>query len=364
MTSLASRQNWAIVGIACALVLATRVEAASHVGWVWANQPNATSTYAPESLNSYNSSGGQISITPVGTGLYIVDFAGLYNAQHLNNVQVVATDTNGYCTADGWDAEGAGRGAEMEVACFDASGNPANEFFSLEYQQRTSAFGSATKGIAFLLANQPTSTSYTPNASYNFNSTGAANTITRNAPGTYMVIIPGLSGVHSDIQVTAYGGSAARCALTDWGPNASGGAQTFVFCLDGSGNRSDTEFSLAYAVDEPFGLTSSATANGAWAYTNRDGATKPYKPEKDYQYNGFGTGALTAVANSTGNYTVTIPGSLSFSHSHVLVTSSYGTTGAYCNVLDWGGQTINVGCYSQGGAPVTTQFFVAFQTED
>ena len=52
---------------------------AAHSGFVWSN--NATSAigvpYTPNPLFAYNSTGGAVTITRTGTGLYLVTFAGL-----------------------------------------------------------------------------------------------------------------------------------------------------------------------------------------------------------------------------------------------------------------------------------------------
>ena len=78
-------------------------DAATNVGWVLANQPYGSGTYTPDPAYSYNSSGGPITISKFSGGSYTVDFGGLYNGAHLNNVQVSAYGLTAYCTSDGWD---------------------------------------------------------------------------------------------------------------------------------------------------------------------------------------------------------------------------------------------------------------------
>lgn len=367
--------------LTCLAAIAPASAADGHtaIGWVLANQPNATAPYTPTVAASYNSSGGSITITNGSTGIYQVNFGSLYNKLNLNNVQVVAAGgptggaTSGYCLLLGWNGKGTGNGAQMDIGCVDANGNLSPTQFFLEYQQRTSPFGSSAGGIAFLYADQPTAASYTPNTAFNFNSTGTSTnqnyaTVVRNSTGSYSVTIPGLESVHSDVQVTALSNVApARCKVGHWLSNGNGGTSINVLCFNSSGSAADEYYSLAYSVNEPFGLTSSATARGAWARANCDTCTTTYTPSAKYQYSGFATGKLTSVEGSAGSheYRVAIPGSLTFSHSHEMVTA-YGDNSDYCNIDAWLPQTaeVNVACYAQGGAGANSDFGAVFQTEE
>jgi hypothetical protein len=347
--------------MACAIAAAmiAPAQAQTSVGWVWGNEPDATGTYTPDATYSSNSSGGGITITPLGTGEYQVDFDGLYNSAHLNNVQVSAYETSGYCTVMYWDAEGGNNAAEMVVKCFDINGNPANSYFTLLYQQRTAPFGGPGKGMAFLWANEPTQQNYTPSSDYNYNSTGSANSIARNSVGNYTAFLPGLPGMHSDVQVTEYG-ATARCKVENW-TSAGGGTLVNVLCFDNTGAAADEYYSLAYAADMPFGQIPAKTSRGAWAWANKDTAGKTYKPSTVYQFSSFKTGKLTALRTGTGSYTVSIPGSLDYAQSNMLVTG-YGDGSGYCNIVSWGTDTMNVQCYTQGGSPADSQFDMSFQT--
>jgi hypothetical protein len=89
-----------------------------------------------------------------------------------------------------------------------------------------------------------------------------------------------------------------------------------------------------------------------------------YTPSEKYQYNGFGTGYLTAQKGATGRYTITIPGNLSYSHSNVLVTAVGQFRGeeTYCRIVSRGTRTITVQCYDALGDNANSQFNVVFQT--
>ncbi|HLY05812.1 MAG TPA: hypothetical protein VKR31_08705 [Rhizomicrobium sp.] len=352
----------------CALALAStniaqaRDASTPHnfVGWVWGNEPTATSCYTPSTSYSYNSQNGSIQICPLGTGDYEVEFGSLYHAQP-DDIQITAYDTSGYCVSNGWGPSGSTLIAY--VGCYDANGNPQNDYFTLLYQARTKDFGKSKKGIAFLWADEPTSSSYTPSSSYQFNSTGGTNTIVRESAGSYIATIPGLYYEHSDVQVTTYDG-AARCKVNSWGPGSGGGTDIYIQCYNSAGSPADEYYDLAYAVKEPFGLTTAAHSTGAWAWADDDTSTSVYTPSTYYQYNGFRTGKLTAQKLGTGTYAVYIPGTLAYNTSHVLVTAYGSDNSNYCNTYFWGSSEAEVLCYAQGGVPADTQFDLTFQTAE
>jgi hypothetical protein len=234
----------------------------------------------------------------------------------------------------------------------------------LLYQSRSGTFGSASAGLAFLWADEPTTASYTPELEYQYNSTGGTNTILRNSVGNYYATLPGFTGNGGDVQVTAYG-APARCKVGALG-GGDAGAIVKVLCFDTSGVAADEEFDLAYAVKEPFGLTTASNSHGVWAWANRPNDTVSYEPPAPEQYNGFATGRLTAQKLGTGQYAVNIPGQLSYRSSTILATG-YGMGADYCNTSNWvsnaTANTVYVNCYKQGGMPVDAEFDMTLQTQ-
>jgi hypothetical protein len=363
MTMQSLRQVGLVAVIACALGYATAADsAASNVGWVWADEANATSAYTPPAASSYNSRGGAITVTPLGTGEYEVSFAKLYDGNS-DNIEVTGFQTSGYCTSAGWTPSG--KTLNAYVHCFDAGGNRANSTFTLLYQSRNALFGSYNTGLAFVWASCPTAcASYTPGSAYSYNSSGGTNTIARNVLGNYTVVIPGISKYDGAVQVTAYGSNAARCTLDGFGPEGGFSTQATVQCFDGTGAPADEMFDLAFSRGQSFGLTKAAASHGTYALADKDAVTTAYTPLKPAQYNGFGTGFLTAQKTSKGNYTVTLPGDPQYLTSNVLVTASIvgPATHNYCNVAGWGGAALYIACYAPGGGFVDSQFDVAFQS--
>jgi hypothetical protein len=358
-----SRMMLAGLAFALAATVTNPAHGGNSVGWVWGNTPNATSAYTPDPSHSYNSTGGSIAVVPISTGYYEVEFGSLYDGAP-SNVLVSAYDTSGSCVPSGWSASGAT--VDAYVSCVDATGNPANTYFTLLYQSRKAPTGNAGKGLAFLLADQPFAKNYTPDKLHQYNSAGKINTIKRYdfiGGGGYLVTIPGLTATGGDVQVTAYGGG--RCNIVSWSSNAEG-TTVNVDCSDPKfydGLRTNESFLLAYAIDKPFGFTEGTNPRGAWVFANQAEHWGSYTPDTNYQYNGFSPGKLTVAYKGMGQYTVTIPGSRSYTNSIAIVTanSNNGWQDYYCNVAGWEATSVNVACYSHDGKPSPAGFDLTFQ---
>jgi len=367
-------------GFACLLSLAGAPSAyALHrVGWVFADQPDATAAYTPKAQYSFNSAKGSVTVTPGGGvtgGTYVVTFTKLYqNAPQYvpDNVQIsVADGTSAHCTAGGWGQEDpSDTTANVTVQCYDKLGNPTNAAFTLLYQIRSAPFGSAANGLAFLVQGSAGSVAETTDP---YNSTGGNNMVTKSnqvgiGAGNYTVTLPGMTRIGGDVQVTSLYGATeagpAHCGLVRWTAAASRGTTITVQCYrDKNGSPNYSGFVLAYAIGEPFGtlLPGDGTLGGAWLFANDLRSTSPYTPLPSHQYNGFRTGPLTAQKIGTGTYAVTIPGALTYSTSTALVTA-VGAGNGYCNLAGWGHATVNVVCYNRAGALADSRFNVTLQT--
>jgi hypothetical protein len=353
-----------VAGLACMLTVAATAlaHAGNNVGWVWADDPSASSSYTPDTYYSYNSAGGSITITPYGAGEYLVEFGGLYDGSP-DNVQVTAYYTTGYCEATSW---GGGSGTvDAYVQCYNASGSRANNYFTLLYQSHSSGFGNAKVGQAYIWTNDPTAKSYVPDSEWSYNSTGGMNSVRRHSAGNYTVTLPGLTKTGGNVQVTAYTSLynepvPARCKVVEWSSGSSG-TKVNVQCYNSGGLPADEYFSLLYSIGVPMAVTEGYAAKGAWAWANNAESTSAYRTDTTYQYNEFETGRLTSQKTGTGVYLVTIPGSLSYAPSLVLVTA-YGGGANYCNVDGWSTSQISVNCFNAGGVESDTQFDVTLQT--
>jgi hypothetical protein len=350
---------------AAASVMAVPADASDQIGWVYADQPTLTTPYSPNAAYSYNSSGGGITITRMSKGFYQADFADL-NSTKPSNVQVTAVGGNSQCASSGWS--GSGSDVTAYVTC--VGGNTTgytDSAFTLFYQARSALLGNANKGLAFVLSDELLPDNYEPGAAYSYNSTGGTNSITGDAYGQYTVFLPGLTKKGGTVQVTAWNGDempggGARCR-TGGSFTSSSGTTVGVLCFDFGGEAGPEEFTLVYSLDEPLAETPGVTLNGAYAWANKPSETTVYTPPSAYNYNGFGTGKLTAQNTGTGRYAIGIPGSPNFSSSTVLLTTintASNTDSNYCNV----GQLfpITVNCFKQDGKPINSAFIVNFQT--
>jgi hypothetical protein len=329
-------------------------EAATRIGWLWADQPATAGPYTPDPSYSFNSVGGAVSVTRLAKGVYRASFGGLSSLDP-SNVLVTAYDFNGWCNSFGWGGDG--DTVLATVNCFNYKGNPADAQFTLVYQSHSGTFGDAEKGTGFVWAGNPGTTDYTPDSAYSYNSTGGTNTVHRALTGNYEVTLPGFDLVGGTVQVTAYGPSANRCKVGGWGVH-EGGTTIAVICFDKTGAAADTPYELVYSRNVPVAYKSLATTTGAYAWAQRRRPAVTYKPSKIYQYNNMSVGKLTAGRYDKGRYHVDIPGSPSFSSSNVLVTAE-GFNNTYCNVVGW--YPIDVDCFRQGGQRIDAQFDVATQ---
>lgn len=99
-------------------------------------------------------------------------------------------------------------------------------------------------GAAFVAADQPTTTLYTPSTRYQWNSAGMPSFVLRTGVGEYIVKTPGLGCLGGNVQITAYGASAARCKVAAWlgfGPVLA----TSVRCFLGD-DPVDSQFILSF----------------------------------------------------------------------------------------------------------------------
>ena len=344
---------------AIALFAAATQVHAQAIGFVWNNNPTTKGTTTPDSSYSYNSSGGAISITRNSKGNYTVDFAGLGDSFY-SDVQV-----NGYgpgsdfCNVAGWYSPN-GTDVEIGVLCYTHAGVPADHSFTLLYQARTSS-DPTTPDVAFLWANQPTASSYTPSGLYQYNVFGGTNIITRNSKGNYSATLPGFTTTGGTVIVTAYGSTPAHCQVTDWGSGGSGTVVN-VNCTNTAGVATDSEFDLVYSIYETAGYGADSDAGGAiWAFNDTD--KSPYDVTGTYSI-GIDGIDMYAQRLGTGQYAWTMTVDDTWTSSNVVATA-YGAPGNYCTTKEWLSSstttTVYINCFNSAGTPANTRFTATFQ---
>jgi hypothetical protein len=215
--------------------------------------------------------------------------------------------------------------------------------------------------MAYVWADQPSSASYMPNLSYQFNSTGATNTITRTGIGAYVVWLPGLGESYGHVQVTAYGSGSERCKVAGWGPSGTT-QQVYVRCFTSAGLPVDTRYTLTYVKDTSI-VSSSYPSVGAGTVSAYAWADQPssasYTPNLRYQFNYVSGVTNTITRLGTGSYAVNFPGQ-NLSSGDVQVTA-YGSGSEFCKVAYWNPSAgVRVKCFDSTGTPKDTDYDVTF----
>jgi len=214
------------------------------------SSPSYNTTGSPYSWNSAAAGGAAITHTP-GTGSYVVTLAG----QNMSGgtVEVTALGVSSeYCKVAGWG------GNIINVACFNgATGQPAESIFTVLFSSKSP---NSTPSSTYAWANQPSSASYHPSATYEL---GLLNvdtnsspivvptpaTITRSSPGRYLVQFPSMASIvstPSNVKVTGYLNSSDTCKVVGWFPS---GADAFVnvACFSATGTPVDAYYTITYS---------------------------------------------------------------------------------------------------------------------
>jgi hypothetical protein len=319
-------------------------------GYVWANQPTVAS-YTPSTTYQRNSTGQLNTINRLGVGYYQVVFENL-GVYYGGTVDVTAYGGGSEnCKVQNWGPTLADQ--IVYVRCFDAAGSAVDTMFTAAFTRPISS----TK-FGYVWANSPAAASYTPSTTYQYNSTGALNTITRSGVGAYQVTLPGLGGQGGTIKATAYGPGNEACHVSSWSSLAAN-AVVNVRCQNPAGVPVDTLYTLTYhAANGLLGTLTGGPRAFVWANLQ---SSPGYVPSATYQYNSTG-GVNTAFRSGVGVYQVRLPGLQSVSgHAHV---TAYGAGGTRCKVENWftsgAAKLVNVRCFDTAGAPADSRYVLDF----
>jgi hypothetical protein len=218
---------------------------------------------------------------------------------------------------------------------------------------------------AWVWAGDPTNPSYTPSASYQTNTSGAKNTITRSSTGVYQVLFPAIgasgisgNGAGGNVQVTAYG-TGAYCKVASWGSLGTD-VTANVRCFDFTGALKDARFTALFNR-RTFQGFSDEHGTGAYlwsqslSYPGQTAASAPYSWNDSGQTN-------TIEQPGTGRYIVRLPKVDDYDASvHV---TAYGGDDRRCQVQSWGlsgaNTLVNVRCSSANGTPADARFSLSF----
>lgn len=318
-------------------------------GYVWADSPG-DGAYVPDLAYQYNSAGAVNDITRSGTGRYSVRLPDL--GVNEGTVTVTSYNTSARCKTTGWGSFDL-VDQVVGVACDDSTGNPVDAAYSVAFQRVD-----AGEGVrAYVWANDPAAAQYDPAPSYQHNSTGATNSISRSGVGQYRVLLPGLSSTGGHVQVTAYGGGTGYCKVQTW--NDSGADEVVdVRCFDSAGNPSDEQFTMVFVDGAPLVPKPGAADAYLWA---SDPMAAAYAPNLGYQHSSAALAGTIARAG-VGDYEVTLPG-VAGPGGHVQVTSHF-LGASTCGVDNWNDvgfdMSVDVSCYDPAGNPVDAFFTIAW----
>jgi len=216
----------------------------------------------------------------------------------------------------------------------------------------------------YVWANDAEAASYTPDATYQYNSAGAGVTIEHGIVGEYIVHIAAPFTPYT-VQVTAYRAPGVSCFGNNYGGD---GAETrlWVRCWTAAGEGVDSQFSLFYA-------SNGVTAPTAYLFSDvADNAVgEAYDVWANASWNAAG-GANTVTRLDVGRYEVALPGLGTNQLGNIQITPYTfveGSARVGCSVYEWfpfnaapADLWVEVNCVDANGAPADAQFFLAYYT--
>lgn len=356
------------IGVAGAVVAAAPASAAvtsAVVGYVWAYNPSAASYTVPMRTSgghpsySYakNSGGGPITITRSSAGTYQVRFGGLGSLVS-GGGGVVHAEAYGpaarFCTVGSWYPSGAD--LLINVYCFGTTGAREDSYFVVNFVE-ASRLPLGPDTVSYLWSDNPTSSMYTPNSWYRYDSSGGTPWVARDATGSYAVKLPASVGQTKTTfyQITAYTSAAVVCKVASY--LADGIVR--VHCRNASGALVDSRFTITWTIYnllQQIAPTSFATIGDTYPSGG---------PAPTITWTGDSSlsGSYTVTRISTGRYEVFFPQIIDYSGHAVAYAIGY--QHAHCHVQYWipsgtADMRIGVACSDPTGTPVNTPFTVAF----
>ncbi len=203
------------------------------------------------------------------------------------------------------------------------------------------------------------------NATYQYNSTGAANTVARSGQGTYVAKFPGLADYDKGtVNVTAYGSSNDTCKVERWN-SVDADLLVTVRCFTSTGLAADTSFTVSYSSWRGFSDFTYLWSSDENSTSNQNSAS--YNPS-GYLFTPYSSAPPTVTRAGTGDYTVRIPSqaqaSLRDPHGGGIVNvTAYGSRSESCKVAWWGiGEDLvaRILCFSAAGDPADSRFAMTY----
>lgn len=326
--------------------------ATSLTGWVYADQESA-SNYTP-SAGSLNSAGPPNSVSRVAPGSYRVTLGGL-GVSGIGGIAHATAhqDDASACAIAGWAADMGTQ--QVDVLCANAAGAPVDARFDVVWTRP--APGQETR--AYLWADQSSADEYVPDVTYQYNSTGALNTVARLALGTYRATLPGIAtGTSVGLMLSAYGDAGVRCRVLGYGLDVDARFGVDVECVTAAGSPIDAPFTLSAFRDAP--LAAFLFSNSAYLRM-RNPASPEVGPAE--QYNSVGA-PNTVTRLSTGRYAARLGMMGSFGANGNVHVTAVGTGATHCKEASQtsvdADAVVTVLCFD-GATPADAEFLLTYQ---
>ena len=192
---------------------------------------------------SFHSEGRSNQLRRMTTGAYEVVFPGVGTGVGGGHVQISDRGTaEGHCKVRRWTRRG--DDVSVFVDCYDDRGSASDRRFTALFQQHGDPVIALRGGsLAYLWADRPTASRYTPNTTYQASTDGRLHEIRRMGVGRYRVTMALGWRPHAiGMKVTAYGTDAVRCEIGEpWGAEGFGLYDFEVECR-GPGGPADSRF--------------------------------------------------------------------------------------------------------------------------
>jgi hypothetical protein len=321
-------------------------------GWVVARNPSTT-TYIPSLKDRGNSAGLINKVHRIGIGLYRIKMPGLGAGGGIVHVSAFGHTWHA-CFIQEW---GGSPDEVIFLACFTRYGDPADSRFVVNYLAAAGTSGGSSARLGYLWANEESTTDYTPDPNYSYNSSGGTNTIHRGGTGSYWINMPGLSNTnHGDVQVSSYG-TTATCRVGEWAP-AAGALSAHVLCRDISGFVVDTRFTVTYMKGVALKGYNGTRSYYLWANQK---STTNYHPDPNFTFSTVGAAPPSIHRSGPGTYLATLPGMRAGGGVQV---TSYGAGKGRCVVASirtsGSPQRVGVRCFNVAGHLQDTRFTLAY----
>ena len=194
----------------------------------------------PEFFYSFNSSQQPISVTRTATGTYQALFEDLNTTG--GSALVTSWFKSSQCRLGSWSD--VTDGVQVGVRCYNASGALADSEFLLSFMDGLGLKGVGGSSVAYLYADQPKTSVYTPPAAVRFSTEGGTPKVRRLARGLYRVVLPNFESGGAAI-VSAAGEGKNRCQI-DSLPTAGSPKKVTVRCFTPDGVAANSRFTLSF----------------------------------------------------------------------------------------------------------------------